>query len=75
VRHGIRYATLAAALAGLVPDADTRRQISELIDRATAIDPDSQRTAAMIEVARERLAAGAGAAAGAGVSRSPAPAD
>ena len=75
VRHGIRFATLAAALAGLVPDADTRRQISELIDRATVIDPDSQRTAAMIEVARDRLAAGAGGTAGAGITQPPAPAD
>lgn len=75
VRHGIRFATLAAALAGLVPDADTRRQISELIDRATAIDPDSQRTAAMIEVARDRLAAGAGGTAGAGITQPPAPDD
>jgi tetratricopeptide (TPR) repeat protein len=68
-RHGIRYATLAAALAGLDVDADTRSQIAELLARATAIDPDSRRTAAMMEVARDRLAAGAS------VTRPPAPAD
>lgn len=75
IRHGIRFATLAAALAGLVPDPETCRQISELFARATAIDPDSQRTAAMIEVARGRLAAGAGGTAGAGITQPPAPAD
>jgi protein O-mannosyl-transferase len=75
VRHGIRYATLAAALAGLNPDADTRRQIGDILARATLIDPDAPRTTAMIALARERLTAAAGAAAGAGVSRSPAPAD
>ena len=75
VRHGIRYATLAAALAGLDPNADTRGKIEDILARATLIDPDAPRTAAMIALARERLAVAAGAAAGAGVSRSPAPAD
>lgn len=68
-RHGIRYATLAAALAGLDTDADMRSQIAELLARATAIDPESRRTAAMMEVARDRLAAGAS------VTQPPAPAD
>jgi protein O-mannosyl-transferase len=73
VRHGIRYATLAAALAGLDPNADTRGQIEDILTRATLIDPEAPRTAAMIALARGRLATAAGAAAG--VSRSPAPAD
>lgn len=75
VRHGIRYATLAAALAGCEPDAETRRQIGALLARAAAIDPDSRLTTMMIAEARERLAAAAGSAGGPSVSRPPTPAD